>query len=135
MLYSTQICLGTYIDTHIYTHTYTLTHGQLTTIHMYTPVRTYIYACTHVELSPYNSITLKIHKMNDLGRLDVSSINSHTTKLYKYVDHYLQPLNKEVKSYINDTTNFLNKINIKIIPQYTILVTLDVRFLYFNINA
>ena len=77
----------------------------------------------------------KIHKNNNPGRPVISSVNCHTTKLSKYVDHYIQPLAKEIKSYIRDTTDLLNKINyIKIIPQDAILVTMDVRSLYSNIK-
>ena len=65
----------------------------------------------------------------------ISSINCHTTKISKYVDHYIQPLTKEIKSYIRDTTDFLNKINnTTTIPQEAILVTMDVRSLYSNIK-
>ena len=69
-----------------------------------------------------------MHKMNHPGRPEIFSINPHTTKLSKYVDHNTQPLTKEVKSQIRDTTDFLNKISdINAIPQDTILVTTDGR--------
>ena len=77
----------------------------------------------------------KIHKKNNPGRPVVSSVNCHTTKISRYVDHYIQPLAKQVKSYIRDTTDFLNKIkSLERIPQDAILVTLDVRSLYSNIK-
>ena len=77
----------------------------------------------------------KIHKKNNPGRPVVSLVNCHTTKLSRYVDHYIQPLATQVKSYIRDTTNFLNKIkNLETLPHNAILVTLDVRSLYSNIK-
>ena len=42
----------------------------------------------------------KILKMNNLGRPVIIFINCQTTKLSKYVDHYIQSLPEEVKSYI-----------------------------------
>ena len=45
---------------------------------------------------------LKIHKMNNPGRSVISSIKCHTTKLSKYIDHFIKPLAKEVKSNICD---------------------------------
>ena len=50
------------------------------------------------------------------------------------MDHYTQPLAKSVKSYIRDTTDFLNKIELlDPIPEDAILVTMDVKALYSNI--
>ena len=77
----------------------------------------------------------KIHKKNNPERPVISSVNCHTTKLSKYVDHFIQPLSKKVKSYIRDTTDLINKIKqIKRIPHNAILVTMDVRSLYSNIK-
>ena len=77
----------------------------------------------------------KIYKKSNPGRPVISSVNCHTPKLSKYVDHFIQPLAKKVKSYIRDTTDLLNKIkHIKRIPHNVILVTMDVRSLYFYIK-
>ena len=77
----------------------------------------------------------KIHKKNNPGRPVISSVNCHTTKLSKYIDNFIQPLAKKVKSYIRDTTDLINKIkHIKKIPQNAILVTMDVRSLCSNIK-
>ena len=77
----------------------------------------------------------KIHKKNNPGRPVVASTNCHTTKLSKYVDHFIQPLAKKVRSYIRDTTDLLHKIkNIGKIPDNALLVTIDVRSLYTNIS-
>ena len=75
----------------------------------------------------------KIHKNNNPGRPVVSSVNCHTTKISKYVDHYIQTLAIQVKSYITGTIDLLSKIkHIKQLPQNTIFVTLDVRSLNSN---
>ena len=77
----------------------------------------------------------KIHKKNNPGRPVVASTNCHTTKLSKFVDHFIQPLAKKVRSYIRDTTDLLHKIkDIGKIPDNALLVTMDVRSLYTNIS-
>ena len=77
----------------------------------------------------------KIHKENNPGRPVVSSVNSHTTKISEFVDHHLQPFVKKLKSYVQDTTDFINKIETvsKNLPHKAILVTMDVKSLYTNI--
>ena len=76
----------------------------------------------------------KTHKENILGRPVVSSINSHTTKISEFVDYYLQPFVKSLRSYIQDTTNIINKIETvsNHLPQKAILVTMDVKSVYTN---
>ena len=85
--------------------------------------------------TPRFYLLLKIHKENNPGRPVVSSINSHTTKISEFVDYYLQPFVKSLRSYVQDTTDFINKIESvsKHLPQKAILVTMDVRSLYTNI--
>ena len=77
----------------------------------------------------------KIHKPNNPGRPVVSSINCHTERISQFVDHHLQPLAKNLTSYIQDTTDFLRKLQSlpEKLPKNTFLVTLDVRSLYTNI--
>ena len=76
----------------------------------------------------------KIHKPNNPGRPVVISIDSHTSKISKYVDFYLQSLARQLPSYIQDTSHFLRKLNIRrdCNPD-SILVTLDLKSLYTNI--
>ncbi len=51
------------------------------------------------------------------------------------VDHFLAPLVPKLKSYIKDTTDFLVKLEeVPQLPQGALLVTLDVKALYSNIN-
>ena len=92
------------------------------------------------KLKPTNSKTPKlyllpkIHKKNNPGRPVVSSVGCHTENISAYVDHHLQPLNKELPSYVQDTTSFIKKI--ESLPDDTrdrFLVTMDVRSLYTNI--
>ena len=77
----------------------------------------------------------KIHKENIPGRPVVSSINSHTKKMSEFVDYHLQPIVKSLTSYVQDTTDFINKIETltKHLPQKAILVAMDVKSLYTNI--
>ena len=96
---------------------------------------------TAEKLKPTNSNTPKlyllpkIHKKNNPGQPVVSSVGCHTEKISSFVDHHLQPLNKELPSYVQDTTAFIKKIEAQ--PEEKgkdrILVTMDVRSLYTNI--
>ena len=84
--------------------------------------------------TPQFYISPKIHKEGNPGRPVVSSINCHTTNISKYVDHHLQPIAKEIPSYVKDTNDFINKINaVKSVPKNSYLVTMDVTSLYTNI--
>ena len=62
-------------------------------------------------------ITPKIHKENNPGRPVINSINCHTSEISRFVDHHLQPLVKEIPSYIKDTNDFVNKINNFKVPE------------------
>ena len=77
----------------------------------------------------------KIHKKDNPGRPVVSSVGCHTERISAYVDHHLQPFNKELESYVKDTTDFVKKI--QALPaepnENRILVTMDVKSLYTNI--
>ena len=76
----------------------------------------------------------KIRKTGNPGRLVVSSVNCHTYTISKYVDFHLQPIVKNIPSYVRDTTDFLKKPDkVKNIPSNCLLVTLDVKSLYTNI--
>ena len=64
----------------------------------------------------------------------ISSINCHTPKISEYIDYRLQPIVKEIQLYVQDTTDFLRKINqINFVPDNSYLVSLDVKSLYTNI--
>ena len=76
----------------------------------------------------------KIHKEGNPGRPVVSSVNCHTANISKYVDYHLQPIVKEIPSYVKDTQDFLKKLEkVKDIPLESLLVTLDGKSQYTNI--
>ena len=76
----------------------------------------------------------KIHKEGNPGRPVVKSVNCHTANISKYVDYHLQPIVKEIPSYVKDTQDFLKKLEkVKDIPLESLLVTFDVKSLYTNI--
>ena len=61
-------------------------------------------------------------------------VNCHTANISKYIEYHLQPVVKQIPSYIKDTNDFINKINdIGNIPPNSYLVTMDVKSLYTNI--
>ena len=79
-------------------------------------------------------ISPTIHKEVNPGRPVVSSINCHTTNISKYVDYHLQPIVKQIPSYVKDTNDFINKFNaVKSVPKSSYLITMDVTSLYTNI--
>ena len=64
----------------------------------------------------------------------VSSIGMLTEHLSGYIDTLLQPLMCFIPSFIQDTTDFLNKLSsLPILPDGTLMVTMDVTSLYTNI--
>ena len=82
----------------------------------------------------------KIHKKKGQddkippGRPVVSGNGCPTEKISQFVDHFLTPTTKHIKSYVKDTTDFLGKINkLGKMPPGTIIASLDVVALYPNI--
>ncbi|XP_063955552.1 uncharacterized protein LOC135154173 [Lytechinus pictus] len=67
------------------------------------------------------------------GRPIVSSVDSLTEPMSKCVDEKLQAFLPNIKSYVKDTTDFLNKIKSAPLTSDSILVTMDVKSLYTNI--
>ena len=63
----------------------------------------------------------------------VSILNSPTANLAELLDHYLQPIMKNLPAYLKDTTQFLREISEIHIEKDTWLVTVDVKSLYTNI--
>ena len=67
-------------------------------------------------------ISPEIHKEGNPGRAVVSSINCHTANNSKYVDYHLQPIEKQIPSYVKDTNDFIIKINaVKSVPKIATL--------------
>ena len=84
--------------------------------------------------TPYFKMFPKIHKEGNPGRPVISSVNCHTSNISQYIDYELQPHVKELKSYVKDSTDFIQKIDkVSNISENNILVTMDVRSLYTNI--
>ena len=84
--------------------------------------------------TPHFYMKPKVHKEGNPERPAISSINCHTSKISEYVGHHLQSIVKETPSYVQDTTDFLRKINqINFVPDNSYLVSLDVKSLYTNI--
>jgi hypothetical protein len=86
--------------------------------------------------TPLFYILPKIHKnkIPPPGRPIMSANDCPTEKISALVDHFLRPLVCKTKSYVKDTTHFLNLINeITNLPPQSLIVTLDVGSLYTNI--
>jgi hypothetical protein len=78
----------------------------------------------------------KIHKgiSPPPGRPIVSANGCATERISQLVDHFLNPLSSLHKSYVRDTTHFLNILKkIGTVPSNSLLVTFDVCSLYTNI--
>ena len=69
------------------------------------------------------------------GRPIVSDCGSESYEVAKYIDHFLQPLSVTHPTYIKDTPDFLSKIKDIIVPENSILFSLDVDSLYTNIDS
>ncbi|CAJ0945054.1 unnamed protein product [Ranitomeya imitator] len=77
----------------------------------------------------------KIHKSGNPERPIISCVGTLTEPVSGWVEGILKPLVKDTPSFIQDTTNLLNKLSAKgPLPEGTILVTMDVESLYSNIS-
>ena len=83
--------------------------------------------------TPKFYISPKIHKPNNSGRPVINSIECYTSEISRFADHHLQPVVKQIPSYIKDTNHFINKVNNFSVPVNSIIVTMDVRSLYTSI--
>ena len=75
----------------------------------------------------------KIHKPTPVGRPIISGCDGPTERLSSFVDRLLQPIAQKQKSYLKDTTDFINLIETTRVPKNAILVSMDVTSLYTNI--
>ena len=82
---------------------------------------------------PVFSTLTKIHKPNPVGRPIISGCEGPTERISSFVDHLLQPIAKIQKSYLKDTTDFLNFIEKTKVAKDTILVSMDVTSLFTNV--
>ena len=75
----------------------------------------------------------KIRKPKPVGRPIISACEGPTERISSFVDSLLQPIAKVQKSYLKDTTEFINFIERTKVPENTFLVSMDVTSLYTNI--
>ena len=78
----------------------------------------------------------KIHKrLFDVpGRPVISNSGYFTKNISAFIDYHLKPLSRQVNSYIQDTNDFLRKLNgLKDLPEDFLLCTVDVVGLYPNV--
>jgi hypothetical protein len=78
----------------------------------------------------------KIHKNKNPppGRPIISGNGCPTEKISQFVDHFLNPPNSDLRSFVKDTTHFLQTLQeVGQLPENTLLATLDVTSLYTNI--
>ena len=75
----------------------------------------------------------KIHKPTPVGRPIISGCDGPTERLSSFVDRLLQPIAQKQKSYLKDSTDFINFIEITIVSENAILVSMYVTSLYTNI--
>ena len=69
------------------------------------------------------------------GRPIVSGCGSLTENISSYIDSILKPHVEKLPSYIQDTTDFIKKIQtVGTLPENALLVTMDVSSLYSNIH-
>ena len=68
----------------------------------------------------------KIHKPKPVGRPIISGCEGPTEKISSFVDSLLQPISRQHKSYLKDTTDFINSIEETKVSENTILVSMDV---------
>jgi hypothetical protein len=94
------------------------------------------YLCIDRPKTPELYLLPKIHK-NKIpvpGRPIVSANNSPTERTSQLADFFLQPLVHKTRSYIKDTTDFINHIeNLPSLNADSLLCTIDVSSLYTNI--
>ena len=74
---------------------------------------------------------IKIHKPTPVGRPIISGCEGPTERISSFVDSLLQPIAKSQKSYLKDTTDFINFIEKTRVVENAILVSRDVTSLYF----
>ena len=84
--------------------------------------------------TPKFYILLKIHKEGNPRRPVLNPIDCHISEISNFDNNYLQPLVREIPSYIKDTKDFINKIDNFTVPPNSFPVTMDVKSLYTSIT-
>lgn len=77
----------------------------------------------------------KVHKnvFDPPGRPFVSGIDSYISRVSVMVNYYIQPIVHNLPSFLKDTMELLKLLENLIIPEGTILCSVDVKALYSNI--
>ena len=75
----------------------------------------------------------KDSQTNFTWRTKSRGFDGPTERISSFLDHILQPIAQAQKSYLKDTTQFINFIEKRIVPKNAILVSMDVNSLYKNI--
>ena len=75
----------------------------------------------------------EIHKPTPVGRPIISGVSGPTERLSAFVHKLLQPIAQQQKSYLRDTTDFINFMEGTRVPKNTVLVSMDVTSRYANI--
>lgn len=92
--------------------------------------------CEHTRLATFYMLP-KVHKEprdNPPGRPIVAANGSLTEPASQFIDYFLKPYVQKLPSYVQDTTDVLNKISKIDDMTWDFLVTLDVESLYTNIS-
>ena len=106
-----------------------------------------LYRSGHIDLMTHKWLTIslkqprtpefytltKIHKKTPESRPIVSGSSGTTERISRLVDSLLQSIAIEQKSYIKNTSDFINFIENTQIPDNAVLATLDVSSLHANI--
>ena len=95
------------------------------------------YLMRDTKKTPQLYLLPKIHKgtLPPPGRPIISANGCPTEKISRFVDHFLNPTCKYLRSFVQDTTHFLQLINnLGLLPMNCLLVTMDVSSLYTNIT-
>ena len=74
-----------------------------------------------------------IHKPNPVGRPIISGCEGPTERISSFLDYLLQPIAKAQKSYLEDTTDFINFMEKTRVEKNAVLAFMDVTSLYTNI--
>ena len=86
------------------------------------------------QISFYYTLA-KIHKPNPVGRPITSGCESATERISSFVDNLLQHIAKIQKSYLKDTTDFLNFIEKTKVTKDMILVSMDVATIAYTLTS
>ncbi|XP_057680612.1 uncharacterized protein LOC130908814 isoform X3 [Corythoichthys intestinalis] len=69
------------------------------------------------------------------GRPIVSDCSSESYRIAEYIDAAINPLSQNHKSYIKDTYDFINKLELLTVPETSFLFSIDITSLYTNIDT